>query len=347
MTKIQTAGKKSTFAESSLDVKKRRFYLWANILGIPGVLIALFTLPLNQNPTLIIVIIHMSIGIYVLSRPITISVYQRIAAIGLSLFTLCYVASTWLPLSTGQAYTILSNSYKLYFLNLLILNLFITNRSGWEISVVFTTLFSVIAASRVIAFSLEGNATFLSDFAPFLVISIVTVVVLNVFGAYREELVREKILSSTDPLTGAQNRRSALEKLETLEQNPLPFSVILLDLDHFKKVNDQYGHEAGDDVLTQVVQIAQTLVGKTHTVRWGGEEFLLMLPGTTLEQAYEIAEKLRALLEAATWKSVPRVTASLGVVQKTQQESYSQTLMRADVALYAAKNGGRNQVKMG
>jgi diguanylate cyclase (GGDEF)-like protein len=335
------------FVESKLDAKKRTFYLWGNALGFPGVILGLFIMPLGQNPSLILIIAYLISSIVLLVRHIAITTYERIASIGISAFTICYTASTWLFTDLSKVQEILGDSYKLYFLNLLILNIFITHRPGWYTSFIFTALFTLVAASRGVFYALEGNFSFIYEFFTFIMIAIVMIIFLNVFAAYREELVRERLLSSTDPLTGAHNRRFALERLETWQQNQVSFSLILLDLDHFKKINDQYGHTVGDVVLCQVVQLAQQVIGLEGVVRWGGEEFLLLLPNTTLEQAASLADDLRVTLEQARWGEVSQVTASLGVVQTTALEGYSQALMRADIALWAAKNSGRNQVKLG
>jgi diguanylate cyclase (GGDEF)-like protein/PAS domain S-box-containing protein len=152
-------------------------------------------------------------------------------------------------------------------------------------------------------------------------------------------------ISITDQLTGLYNRRHLDE---TLEQNRLlferystPFSIILIDLDHFKSVNDTYGHQKGDDVLIRVADILKTITRNTDIAgRWGGEEFLVVLPLTTEEEAAILAEKIRSTIEAASF-GFPQ-TASLGVAH--YQNTIQNTIKCADEALYRAKQNGRNKV---
>jgi two-component system, cell cycle response regulator len=127
-----------------------------------------------------------------------------------------------------------------------------------------------------------------------------------------------------------------------------PFAVLLLDIDHFKTINDRFGHPAGDAVLRSLVQACQTALRPIDmVVRWGGEEFLVVLPDTDAVAAMSAAERVRVAL-AATEVVIPdpstiRFTVSMGVAV-SQRDSPGELLRRADVALYAAKNGGRDRV---
>lgn len=158
-----------------------------------------------------------------------------------------------------------------------------------------------------------------------------------------------KIMASTDPLTGVFNRRKFKELL-TLEisravRYSLPFSLVLFDLDYFKKVNDTYGHDVGDIVLCEVSRIVSGGLRETDSfARFGGEEFVAALPCTHLKGAGVVADRLRQTIEAANFAPVSRVTASFGVVQLAADEKADELLKRVDIALYAAKNSGRNQV---
>ena len=165
------------------------------------------------------------------------------------------------------------------------------------------------------------------------------------------QLVRHE--SETDALTGQPNRR-ALDAL--LEQQLAlarsvgrPFSVLLLDIDHFKLVNDTHGHGAGDDTLRAFAQRVREHLRQGDTcARYGGEEFVVVLPGTTLVAALEVAERLRQGVAEASLMSVPlvRTTVSIGAAQYLPGETVEQLLARADTAVYAAKRGGRNQVRV-
>jgi diguanylate cyclase (GGDEF)-like protein/hemerythrin-like metal-binding protein len=153
--------------------------------------------------------------------------------------------------------------------------------------------------------------------------------------------------ASTDRLTGAWNRRrfeeAVLAELALAQRRRDPLSLLMFDLDHFKRVNDTHGHGAGDAVLVGLVQtVRQHLRASDSLIRWGGEEFLVMVPATRLEGAMALAEKMRAAVAAVHFPGIGQVTMSLGVAQYAPGESLSAWIERADQALYAAKFAGRN-----
>jgi diguanylate cyclase (GGDEF)-like protein/PAS domain S-box-containing protein len=158
----------------------------------------------------------------------------------------------------------------------------------------------------------------------------------------------------TDPLTGLHNRRGLEGRAEALHFRPGGAPVtqvwIMADIDHFKRVNDTYGHEAGDEVLKAVAEaLRSTARGADLVARFGGEEFVLVLPDTSAELAVRIAERLRLAIETLSTDvggQVIRVTASFGVAQRAAQESQLEVLERADAALYCSKKEGRNRVTM-
>jgi diguanylate cyclase (GGDEF)-like protein len=165
---------------------------------------------------------------------------------------------------------------------------------------------------------------------------------------YRKQLV---LLATRDSLTGLPNRGRmaavATEALETAFATQEPLSVALIDLDHFKALNDLCGHATGDRVLKEFAALATASIRDTDTLgRWGGEEFLLVLPNTTLDTALQMLNLIRqkvAQIELEGWDL--RVSISAGVATSEQGAfSLDEILARADVALYKAKNSGRDLV---
>ena len=165
------------------------------------------------------------------------------------------------------------------------------------------------------------------------------------------EEANEKLhqVAITDALTGIYNRGEIQRRIEALaEGTDKPFSLIMIDLDDFKKVNDNYGHKIGDEVLTGLADFLQI---KLHTEavpnqigRWGGEEFMIVLPGMHKEEAAKIAEKLRFGFAAIEFKGAGKQTMSLGVTEYIPGEDADTLCIRVDDALYAAKRTGKNCV---
>lgn len=157
-------------------------------------------------------------------------------------------------------------------------------------------------------------------------------------------------LSITDALTGVLNRLGIQQRMQELSSAAQrfrhPLAVLLLDLDHFKAVNDRYGHPVGDEVLKQFAEILRTNIRASDVVgRWGGEEFLIISPHLALDNAVQLAEKLRQAIELARFGQDIRITASIGVAAFTVSDQVGELLERADQALYLAKAGGRNRVE--
>jgi diguanylate cyclase (GGDEF)-like protein len=155
-------------------------------------------------------------------------------------------------------------------------------------------------------------------------------------------------LASTDGLTGVYNRRRFMELVRKLcEQSPEGIACMaLFDLDRFKLINDTHGHQAGDTVICQAVEVITRHCRHTDLIgRYGGEEFVLCLPDTHLQQAHEIIERIRVELAGMTLihdGSPVMVTASIGIAQRQPHEAFESWLSRTDKALYQAKRNGRN-----
>ena len=153
----------------------------------------------------------------------------------------------------------------------------------------------------------------------------------------------------TDPLTGLGNRmrldEAMKESLDRARRYHSPFSIILLDIDHFKKINDTCGHLVGDTVLKMLSDLLKSALRKSDLAgRWGGEEFLILLPFQNLDHAVQVARKLKSLIEQTQFPQVGKVTASCGVAQYQFEKTVSDFVDKADQALYQAKASGRNRV---
>ncbi len=155
-------------------------------------------------------------------------------------------------------------------------------------------------------------------------------------------------LSITDGLTGLKNRRCLEEKLTSHlplhTERTQPLSLLLIDIDYFKEINDRYGHMVGDKVLQVLGKLLKDESRADDiAARYGGEEFALILPNTAKSEALNIAERIRSHVENAKW-DVPHITISIGVATSLSGDTEHALQSRADRALYASKDGGRNQV---
>jgi diguanylate cyclase (GGDEF)-like protein len=170
---------------------------------------------------------------------------------------------------------------------------------------------------------------------------------INTISEQKEKIEK---LATTDSLTQLFNRHKFQELFEKqIEENRKSgevFSVIIFDIDKFKNINDSYGHDVGDSVLIEISQLIKEKVRENDIVaRWGGEEFVVLLPKTGIARAVGIAEKLRRNVEQFNFKHVNRVTISLGVSRHNKGDTVEKLLKRVDELLYKAKHGGRNRVE--
>lgn len=191
--------------------------------------------------------------------------------------------------------------------------------------------------------------------APFLIFLTLSADQMLAWWRMREERIHQ--LSRTDALTNLHNRRSILDLLDQeltrVQRKPSPLSVVILDLDHFKKVNDTWGHPMGDRVLQIAARVLRDAVRDgDHVGRYGGEEFMLILPDTRLTDAMTVLERCRQQLVAAEVMTDNQdrlqITASFGLVcqDKTPLLASQQLIQHADEALYAAKANGRNRIEV-
>jgi diguanylate cyclase (GGDEF)-like protein len=187
------------------------------------------------------------------------------------------------------------------------------------------------------------------------VLPILTVIlVLNVLNARLQNRLHQ--LAMTDALTGAMSRAALAEEAELLRARlsagQRSLAVVMIDMDHFKSINDTLGHAAGDTVLRHAAEMLRSALRRDALLaRYGGEEFVAMVPVADLQSASQVAERMRLVLAQTAWDDVVpglrSVTASVGVTILEPTEPMESALSRADEALYRAKNGGRNQVQVG
>lgn len=163
-----------------------------------------------------------------------------------------------------------------------------------------------------------------------------------------DRIVELEKLSSTDRLTGAWNRAHfdktlAIELSRSVRYHQ-PVTLVLVDIDHFKQINDQHGHATGDEVLREVVRVIRSNIRTSDMLfRWGGEEFAILAPSTNYRSAANLAETLRSKIEQLVVKDAGNITISLGVAEHVSGESEMTWFGRADAAMYSAKSAGRNR----
>jgi diguanylate cyclase (GGDEF)-like protein len=167
-----------------------------------------------------------------------------------------------------------------------------------------------------------------------------------------QELARDlRFQATTDPLTGLYNRLKFDEALagemSRAKRYGTSLALVLYDVDHFKQVNDIYGHQIGDDVLVRLSQIVAKHIRNTDLLaRWGGEEFVILAPGSDDEMARQAAEKLAAIIQRTEFDGVGSITCSFGIAQYADGDGTEMLIARADHALYRAKMNGRNRVEL-
>lgn len=199
----------------------------------------------------------------------------------------------------------------------------------------------------------EQSGIFANNFQ--LLAFITTTSITSIFAyifAYRTHLQRQELrrLATTDPLTGAANRHSLTDELsyaiQQYQQKNIVSGLMLLDLDHFKRINDNFGHHTGDQILSQLVPLLKQMIRQQDSVfRYGGEEFVLLIKEIQLADLHRLAEKIRhAVWHQLALPDGSALTTSIGIATVQHADDWESWLQNADVALYQAKHQGRNQV---
>ncbi len=238
--------------------------------------------------------------------------------------------------------------------------------SGWErmslltpraIFWIFSVGTVVIAAALAVVFSLLAWARVEVSFVlGWLAVASLTAAAASFVGSRLHALGRERQkslehLATVDELTGAPNRRVFAARLESevdrCSRLPSDLCVVFIDIDFFKGVNDDYGHQVGDGVLKEIyARLEENLRLYDFTGRLGGDEFVMALPGTDAQTAFGVAERLRESVQTEGAPDLPGVTISLGVAELKEGMSADQLVRNADLALYMAKNNGRNRTEI-
>lgn len=216
-------------------------------------------------------------------------------------------------------------------------------------------LYALLYASDASVAHLTGQALLtqgpLAHFAQPAVVGSIALVFGQVQGAVDEAQRHARVvehISEADALTGLANRRRFRQDLDAAlhDRRSQPVSLVMIDLDHFKQINDRYDHHMGDEVLKHFARTARLTLRETDRLyRWGGEEFVLVLVRTALKDAGELAERLRERIGSERFAVPQKVTISLGVAECLQGENTDALFERADKALYQAKEAGRNRVR--
>ncbi len=167
----------------------------------------------------------------------------------------------------------------------------------------------------------------------------------------RDETAHLKNVARRDPLTGALNRYGLRDELSKAAEHGdvkfFPLSIVFIDIDHFKHINDQHGHVVGDQVIKEISDVISNAIQRDDIfARWGGEEFLLIFPGTEPGDARAIAERLRRAIAGRPWPNGLRVTGSFGVSKAAAGDDLVDGIKRADEAMYLAKSNGRDRVEL-
>ena len=355
-------------SERLLDAFKYRAYL--TVLSI-GMFAALFSWWLGHSartadaingvtdPALAALCVSL-ILVLLLFRERAIRLVERVGYVGVVLY---FVADKYYVVYSGDLRSLPVDSVSEVFswtpVVYILAYLIFGSRGGLIVSVAFYLALLAAGVPHMIgSFAEADRSGGFNAFVQFYLANVVILVLLYVFArlivAYLKTHALNEAsqkLAHTDFVTGIPNRRhlyAALEReISEAPEDGRELAVIMFDLDHFKRINDVYGHDAGDRVLEGVARaVSDNLRAPDQLSRWGGEEFLVLAPGTDLEGAEATALRLREVVENAEFDGPASVTASFGVAVYREGDASETLLKRADEALYEAKAAGRNRVEV-
>ncbi len=230
-------------------------------------------------------------------------------------------------------------------------------RQAWLVSLGVFSAFVFVGLLALVPQALQGSIFDTNTVVQLYVSQLVYLLLFRLLVLSKEHSMRVRLeaaqlygLAHTDPLTNISNRRSIMAALHrALEQNQQtggPLSLVLLDLDRFKQINDQYGHEMGDRVLVHTVQLLQRNLRQGDQIgRWGGEEFVILLPNTPLQEARQLCERLQKLLAENPLDNLRPISASFGIATAAPGDTPDYLISRADTAMYISKQAGGNRIE--
>ena len=346
------------------DGLRRRIYLACLIVGIPILLTVWWThraddpflalaYPLSAASQIVVVVglLRGSMGVRTAERVVLAGiVVTYLGGLGVGVVTAPDLASVDEQLTLSALLTV----------NLMPMLAYVTFDTvrALQVSLAIVGAYIGIVGIRLVPEALSGRlGGEATDYLSQMIFLLAAVGLLHVIAQVKSQAAEARLtaeameeLANTDALTGIANRRQLHQVLEEwvgAAAADTNLAVVLIDLDHFKRVNDRHGHETGDAVLRRV---ARTLVDVARpgdlVGRWGGEEFLVIAPATTKDEAIGLAEACRVALSATTAPAVGRITASFGVAVHLDDDTAWTLLRRADDALYQAKAQGRDRVEI-
>jgi diguanylate cyclase (GGDEF)-like protein len=361
INKILDGGKPQS---DPIEAAKRKLFLVGTPVGVLSIL-AVWAIGLEQNtittanifilPVLAVVFLGLTILYWQQIIPLRVFeliVYGMVLAYGLSQFAATLMTITFIDTSSSPTFMLWLPF--IYILSFLILR---ANRA-LLLSTLFLLATLILGIAACLHFLAEGltfpNITLLVQiyFAGGFYIAVLYLVSHIKELYFSEHGLADKMskLAMIDSLTQVDNRRLLTqllkEEVTRAERHHLPLSVLLFDLDRFKTINDSFGHNIGDEVLQAVAgALHQAIRTSDPFGRWGGDEFLVLATNTDEQQAVELAERLREVLENCTFSAAGKVTASFGITTYQNGDSPETLIRRADMGLYKAKSGGRNRVE--
>lgn len=333
---------------TKFELFKRRLYLWI----LPIIILSIISSYINwQGNVSIIDLISLLFLIWFSTSWILIffkKVFRIVELVTLGIVSISHLISTYMTVLWVDMKHIDSMSGSSYWTTLIFVYIFITLKGKY--GVIYSVLLWILTFGIALFYWTDLDINFRYSFVQYMVSNIVYILFLfsarKIIRTYTESELLEK-LAYQDTLTGIGNRRQLHVWLEQLiDKNETYLSVIFFDIDHFKKINDQFGHLAGDQVLVEFTTlIKENLKPADHFGRWGGEEFVI-ITNQSLPKTVLLAEYLKNIIEEHCFSKVGNVTSSFGVATIKADDNPDTLLDRADSALYLAKEEGRNRVKV-